>query len=180
MLHSIRNWSRQSIVAAVFAMGGYASAGPVIAQEFPNRPMRVLIGFPAGSGADVLGRHFTTKLQELSGQPVVVDNKPGANANIAIGLLKNSKPDGYTMLFVANANMALNKWLFKSLPFDTVKDFTPVAAWAQLGFVVVVAPDAKVNSMNDLTALVKSKPQAKYGTTNQTAIVSTAYYMQLA
>jgi tripartite-type tricarboxylate transporter receptor subunit TctC len=112
MLRSNRTWSRQSIAAIAVATCGFAFASPVMAQEFPNRPMRVLIGFPAGSGADVLGRHFTTKLQELSGQPVVVDNKPGANANIAIGLLKNSKPDGYTMLFVANANMALNKWLF--------------------------------------------------------------------
>ena len=157
-----------------------AAAALASAQDFPSRPMRVLIGFPAGSGADILGRHFTNKLQELSGQPVVVENRPGANSNIAIGLVKNARPDGYTMLLVANANMALNKWLFKSLPFDTVKDFTPVAAWAQLGFVVVVAPDSRHSSMADLTAFLRGRPQNKYGTTNQTAIVSTAYYMQLA
>lgn len=167
-------------LAAVATLAAAAIAPAAISQEFPSRPMKVLIGFPAGSGADILGRHFTTKLQELSGQPVVVENRPGANSNIAIGLVKNSKPDGYTMLFVANANMALNKWLFKSLPFDTVKDFTPVAAWAQLGFVFVVAPNSKINSIAELTAFLKSNAQAKYGTTNQTAIVSTAYYMQLA
>jgi tripartite-type tricarboxylate transporter receptor subunit TctC len=171
------------VAAAALAAAGIAAgidARPAAAQDFPNRAMRVLIGFPAGSGADILGRHFTTKLAELSGQPVVVENRPGANSNIAIGLVKNSKPDGYTMLLVANANMALNKWLFKSLPFDTVKDFTPVAAWAQLGFVFVVSPSSKINSIAELTQFLKSNPQAKYGTTNQTAIVSTAYYMQLA
>jgi len=180
MRSPIKAWSRRRVVGAIAALSAVLPGVSAIAQEFPTRPMRVLIGFPAGSGADILGRHFTNKLQELSGQHVVVDNKPGANSNIAIGLLKNSKPDGYTILLVANANMALNKWLFKSLPFDTVKDFTPVAAWAQLGFVFVVAPDSKISSIADLTALLKSKAQAKYGTTNQTAIVSTAYYMQLA
>ena len=150
------------------------------AQDFPSRPMRVLIGFPAGSGADILGRYFTTKLQEVSGQPVIVDNKQGANSNIAIGLAKNAKPDGYTMLFVANSNMAMNKWLFKSLPFDTVKDFTAITSFAQLGFVVVVAPDSKHATLADLTAFLKTRAQNKYGTTNQTAIVSTEYYRQLA
>ena len=170
---------------ALFAAAALASALPLstltaAAQDFPSRPMRVLIGFPAGSGADILGRYFTTKLQEMSGQPVIVDNKPGANSNIAIGLAKNAKPDGYTILFVANSNMAMNKWLFKSLPFDTVKDFTAITSFAQLGFVVVVAPDSKHATLADLTAFLKTRPQNKYGTTNQTAIVSTEYYRQLA
>ena len=175
------NLTRRSLsagLAAAAALG--AVAAPAMAQDFPNRPLRVVIGFPAGSGADILGRNFTNKLQQVSGQPVVVENRPGANSNIAIGTVKNAKPDGYTMLFVANSNMAMNKWLFKSLPFDTVKDFTPVAAWAQLGFVVVVAADSKHNTLDDLTKFLKSRPQNKYGTTNQTAIVSTEYYRQLA
>ena len=167
--------------AAAFAAFAALTSG-ASAQDFPDgkRPLRVVIGFPAGSGADILGRNITNKLQEVSGQTVVVENRPGANSNIAIGTVKNSKPDGYTMLFVANSNMAMNKWLFKSLPFDTVKDFTAVAAWAQLGFVVVVAPDSKHNNLDDLTKFLKSRPQNKYGTTNQTAIVSTEYYRQLA
>jgi tripartite-type tricarboxylate transporter receptor subunit TctC len=177
MPHTI---ARRSLLGAAAAATALALAGPVVAQEFPSRPMKVVIGFPAGSGADILGRNFTNKLQELSGQPVIVENRPGANSNIAIGVVKNSKPDGYTMLFVANSNMAMNKWLFKSLPFDTIKDFTPVAAWAQLGFVVVVGADSKHKTLADLTAFLKSRPQNKYGTTNQTAIVSTEYYRQLA
>ncbi len=172
---------RRAVLAGVAAAASLPFvAVNATAQDFPSRAMRVVIGFPAGSGADILGRTFTNKLQELSGQPVVVENKPGANSNIAIGTVKNSKPDGYTMLFVANSNMAMNKWLFKSLPFDTVKDFTPVAAWAQLGFVVVVAADSKHNNLADLTTFLKSRPQNKYGTTNQTAVVSSEYYRQLA
>ena len=178
MTHSI---DRRSVLAGGAATTAVVAAGgPVLAQEFPSRPLRVVIGFPAGSGADLLGRNITNKLQEISGQAVVVENRPGANSNIAIGTVKNAKPDGYTMLFVANSNMAMNKWLFKSLPFDTVKDFTPVAAWAQLGFVVVVAPDSKHNTLADLITFLKSRPQNKYGTTNQTAIVSTEYFRQLA
>jgi tripartite-type tricarboxylate transporter receptor subunit TctC len=101
--------SRLGWFGAVIGMSaalGAAVAPSVAQQDFPNRPMRVLIGFPAGSGADILGRYFTTKLQEVSGQSVVVENKPGANSNIAVGLVANAKPDGYTMLFVANSNMA--------------------------------------------------------------------------
>ncbi len=171
---------RMTLATAAIAAALPLTAGIAQAQDFPSRPMRVVIGFPAGSGADILGRNFTHKLQEISGQPVVVENRPGANSNIAIGTVKNSKPDGYTMLFVANSNMAMNKWLFKSLPFDTIKDFTAVASWAQLGFVVVVAADSKHNTLDDLTKFLKTRPQNKYGTTNQTAIVSTEYYRQLA
>ena len=171
---------RRGLLAGATAAVAMAAAGMAQAQDYPNRPLRVVIGFPAGSGADILGRHFTNKLQEFSGQPVVVENKPGANSNIAIGLVKNAKPDGYTMLFVANSNMAMNKWLFKSLPFDTIKDFTAVASWAQLGFVVVVAADSKHGTLDDLTKFLKSRPQNKYGTTNQTAVVSSEYYRQLA
>ncbi len=172
--------SRCAALAATALAALLPLAHTASAQDFPSRPLKVVIGFPAGSGADILGRNFTNKLQQVSGQTVIVENRPGANSNIAIGTVKNSKPDGYTMLFVANSNMAMNKWLFKSLPFDTIKDFTAIASWAQLGFVVVVGADSKHNTLADLTALLKSKPQNKYGTTNQTAIVSTEYYRQLA
>ena len=169
-------WFASRIVVA--ALGLSVSAGIAAAQDFPSRTIHVVIGFPAGSGADILGRFFTNKLQEASGQPVIVDNKPGANSNIAIGLVKNAKPDGYTMLFVANSNMAFNKFLFKSLPFDTIKDFAPVHALAQLGFVVTLSPNSPNKTMADLTTFLKSRPQNKYGTTNQTAILSSESYRQ--
>src|SRR5215475_5372430 len=114
--------SIRTLIAFVAALALGVMAGAARAQDYPTRPLRVLIGFPAGSGADILGRYFTTKLAELSGQSVIVENKPGANSNIAMSLVANAKPDGYTILFVASSNMAGSRFLFKNPPFDTLKD----------------------------------------------------------
>ena len=150
------------------------------AADYPKQPMRIYIGFPAGSGADILGRYFTNKVQQVSNGTVIVENKPGANSNIALGLVAKAKPDGYSILFVANSNMAGSRYLFKDLPFDTVKDFVPAASFAQIVFVVVVAPDSKHKSLAELTAFLKSTDRAKYGYTNQTAILSTELYKAMA
>jgi tripartite-type tricarboxylate transporter receptor subunit TctC len=166
-------------MAAAGALG--AGATPAWAQqEYPNRPIRVLIGFPAGSGADILGRYFTAKVGEMAGQTIIVENKPGANSNIAAGLVANAKPDGYTALFIANSNMAGNRFLFKDLPFDTVKDFVPAASFAQIAFVVVVGANSPHKSVADLTAYLKAHTKNRYGVTNQTAIIATEYFRQVA
>ncbi|MDH7797984.1 MULTISPECIES: tripartite tricarboxylate transporter substrate binding protein [unclassified Beijerinckia] len=144
--------------------------------EYPAQPIHIYIGFPAGSGADILGRYFTNKLAEISPKPIVVENRPGATSNIAVGLVAKAKPDGYSVLFVANSNMAGSRYLFKSLPFDTVTDFTPAASFAQIVFVIVVAPDSKYNSVAELTAFLKTTDRAKYGYTNQTAQLAAELY----
>ncbi len=167
-------------VALVCAIGSFVIAGAAAAQDYPIRPMRVVIGFPAGSGADILGRYFTAKLADLSGQAVIVENKPGANANIAISLVANAKPDGYTILFVASSNMAGSRFLFKNLSFDTVRDFVPAASFAQIAFVLTVGPKSPNQSVAELTAYLKSHQQNWYGVTNQTAILATEYYKQIA
>jgi tripartite-type tricarboxylate transporter receptor subunit TctC len=163
------------------AFGVVLLAAPAAAQQdYPNRPIHVFIGFPAGSGADILGRYFTTHLEKLAGKPVIVENKPGANSNIAAGLVAKAKPDGYSVLFVANSNMAGSRFLFKNLPFDTVKDFVPAATFASIAFVVTVGAKSPIKTMADLTAYLKSRKQNKYGTTNQTAILASEYYKQVA
>jgi tripartite-type tricarboxylate transporter receptor subunit TctC len=170
-------------LAAAFGMSALAfgaSTPPAVAQDYPTRPLHVFIGFPAGSGADILGRYFTAQMEKLAGKPVVVENKPGANSNIAAGIVANAKPDGYSILFVANSNMAGSRYLFKNLPFDTVKDFTPAATFAQIAFVLVVGGKSPIKSVAELTAYLKSRSQNKYGTTNQTAILATEYYKQVA
>ena len=170
-------------LAAAFGMSALtlgASTPPAVAQDYPTRPLHVFIGFPAGSGADILGRYFTAQMEKLAGKPVVVENKPGANSNIAAGIVANAKPDGYSILFVANSNMAGSRYLFKNLPFDTVKDFTPAATFAQIAFVLVVGGKSPIKSVAELTAFLKSRSQNKYGTTNQTAILATEYYKQVA
>jgi tripartite-type tricarboxylate transporter receptor subunit TctC len=150
---------------------------PAFAQaDWPARAMHIFIGFPAGSGADILGRYFTNKISEVSGRPVVVENRPGANSNIAAGLVKNARPDGYNLLFIASSNMAANPFLFKQQPFDPVNDFVPAGTFAQIVFVLVVRPDSPFNSVDDLVKHLKSKKQNRYGTTNQTAIMSTELF----
>ncbi|MDB5579797.1 MAG: Tripartite-type tricarboxylate transporter, receptor component TctC [Bradyrhizobium sp.] len=156
--------------------GAFAQA----AADYPKSPLHIYIGFPAGSGADILGRYFTNKLQEVAGKPVIVENRPGATSNIALGLVAKAKPDGYSILFVANSNMAGSRYLFKDLPFDTVKDFTASATFAQIVFVVVVAPDSKFKTMAELTAFLKTTDRAKYGYTNQTALLSAELYKSMA
>lgn len=164
-------------LAGAFALA--AIAGAACAQDYPTRPMRVVIGFPAGSGADILGRYFTAKLADLSGQSVIVENRPGANANIALSLVANAKPDGYTILFAANSNMAGSRFLFKELSFDTIKDFVPAASFARIAFVMTVGANSPIKSVSELTAYLKSHQHNRYGVTNQTAILATEYYKQL-
>jgi tripartite-type tricarboxylate transporter receptor subunit TctC len=162
--------------AGALTLGGAGSAAFAQASDWPNGPLRIFIGFPAGSGADILGRYFTNKIAEIAGKPVIVENKPGANSNIAAGLVANAKPDGNSILFIASSNMAANPFLFKSLPFDTVKDFRAAGTFAQIVFVLVVKPDSPFNTIDDLVKHLKSKTQNKYGYTNQTAIMSTELF----
>src|SRR5262249_15784620 len=114
------------IVAALVA-----AAGPAVAQDYPSRPIRVVIPFAAGTGADIMGRSFAKGLQERAGQPAIVDNRPGNIGNLAPGLVRNAKPDGYTLLFASNSNMAFGIFLMKSPPFDTFRDFVAIHALAQ-------------------------------------------------
>lgn len=157
-----------------------ALAAPALADDYPNQPIHVELGFAAGSGADILTRYFTDKLQGLAKQPVIVDNKPGATGNIALRAAAEAKPDGYTLIFTANSNMAGSRFLFKDLPFDTLKDFVPIASFAQITFVMVVSPKSPINSVADLTAYLKAKKGALSGYTNQTGQLSTEYYKQIA
>ena len=163
------------------AVIGVALASAAAAQDaYPDRPIHVNLGFAAGSGADILTRYFTQKLETLAKQPIIVDNKPGATGNIALRATAEAKPDGYTLVFTANSNMAGSRYLFKELPFDTLKDFNPIASFAQIAFVMVVSPKSPINSVAELTAHLKSKKDSLYGYTNQTAQLSTEYYKQIA
>ncbi len=150
------------------------------ADVYPSRPVHVSIGFPAGSGADILCRYFARALEEKARQPFIVENRPGATGNIALRFIARAEPDGYNILMTANSNMAGSRYLFKDLAFDTLKDFKAVGSYAQIAFVVVVAPNSPVNSIADLVAKLKSKPNNLHGYTNQTAQLSSELFKQLA
>lgn len=165
---------------AIFVAGLAMFTGVTSARaDYPDKPIHIVIGFPPGSGADILGRYFANALAKLSGGTVVVDNKPGATSNIAIGDVARAPKDGYTVLFIADSNMAGSRYLFKSLPFDTLKDFTPVASFAQIAFVMVISPTSPIKTVSDLVAHLKDKKDNIYGYTNQTALLSTEYFKQL-
>jgi tripartite-type tricarboxylate transporter receptor subunit TctC len=172
---------RHRISTAIAAAGMLLLAAPAMAQDtYPDRPIHVVLGFSAGSGADILGRYFAHQIEVLGKQPVIVDNKPGATGNIALRFVAQAKPDGYNILFTANSNMAGSRYLFKDLPFDTLKDFIPVGSFAQIAFVVVVSPNSPYKNIAELTAHLKEKKDNIFGYTNQTAQLSGEFYKQLA
>ena len=146
---------------------------------WPTRPVQVNIGFAPGSGADILGRYFARKLEEKAGQGFVVVNRAGATGNIALRTVAPATPDGYTILFTANSNMAGSRYLFKDLPFDTLKDFMPIASFAQIAFILVVSPKSPLNSITELVAHLKKKGDTLYGYTNQTAQLSSELFKQM-
>lgn len=166
-----------AVMLTAFAFPAHAQGYP---ERYPERAIHTIVGFAPGSGADTIARYFSGRLADLTGRPVIVDNKPGATANIALGLAARAKPDGYTIAYGSNSNMAGNRFLFKDLSFDTVTDFTPLALISQTTFLLVVAPDSRLATIADLTAHLKATQRAKYAYTNQTSRLATEYYKTLA
>jgi tripartite-type tricarboxylate transporter receptor subunit TctC len=158
---------RRRSALAVFALL-LAQPTAVSAQQYPARPITVICGYSAGTGADVLARYFAEKLRVLSGQPVVVENKVGALTVVAGEAAAKAKPDGYTIYITAgNASLAAPPHLFKKLPFDPIADFTPVTTLITLPFVLTVGPDSKIRTVSELTAHLKArgdKATYAYGT----------------
>lgn len=160
----------------------FAAAMPVAAADYPTRPVRMLLGYPAGSGIDNVARQVAAGLERELKQPVVVENKAGALGNLAADFVAKSAPDGYTILFTPNSTHAANVHLFKKLPFDPIGDFMPVGTVASLGFVLLVAPEhTKVDSVAQLTAMLKRDPgKYSWGSGNATGQVAGELYKTLA
>lgn len=128
-----------------------------LAQGYPNKPVHVIVSFTAGSATDILARTYGQKLSEIWGQPVVVENKPGAGGTIGEAVVAKSAPDGYTLL-VNSAAQAYNPSIYQNLSFDTVKDFVDIAALGGQPNVLVVAPSAGIKTVAELIAQAKQKP----------------------
>ena len=152
-------------------------APPAAAQDYPTRPIHVVVGFAAGSGADIGVRHVATRMAEIAKATVVVENKPGAGSNIAVGVVANAKPDGYTMLMAASSAMAGSRYLYKDFKIDTEAAFEPVATLWRATFILAVDPKSPIISVADLTAYLKATPKTLHGYTNQTGQLAAAYYL---
>jgi len=128
-------------------------------QAFPSKPVKIVVPFTAGSATDILARTFGQKLSELWGQPVIVENRPGAGGTIGAGIVAKSPPDGYTLL-VHSAAQAVNASIYATLPYDTTKDFVEVATLGGQPNVLVVAPSTGFKTVADLVAAAKKSPGA--------------------
>jgi tripartite-type tricarboxylate transporter receptor subunit TctC len=151
-----------SVAAAALLAAPIAPALGATASEeaarFPERPIRLLVGFAPGGGTDTTARAISNKLSQSLGQQVVVDNRPGAAGNIAAHIVSKANPDGYTLLMGTIAALAINPTLYGNLPFDPVRDFAPITQAVNSTNVLVVHPSVKANSVKDLIGLAKASP----------------------
>ena len=128
------------------------------AQTYPAKPIRIVVGFPPGGGNDIIARMVGAKMQETWGQPVIIDNKPGANSIIAAEFVAKSAPDGYTLLVNATGGMSVNPVLYAKLPYDSLKDFVAISMVGSFPLVLVVHPSVPANSVQELVAYAKANP----------------------
>lgn len=161
---------------AAFAAALLLSAG-ALAQAYPNKVVKLVVPFAAGSGTDAVARIAAQNLTDVFGQQVIVENKPGANGAIAAEFVARSAPDGYTLFITTNTTHSANPSLMKKINYDPVKDFAPVSRMGNLPFMLVVNPDLPVKSVKDLIDYAKKNPgKVSYGTGNSTGIVAGATF----
>jgi tripartite-type tricarboxylate transporter receptor subunit TctC len=153
-VHTIRNIAAIAI-ATFFALLPLSAAR---AQEFPNKPIKFIVPFPPGSGTDTSARYFGKKLSELTGQPVVVENRAGANGFIAVKAVLTAPSDGYTVFIGSNSTLAVNVALFKQLPYDPVTDFSPLSMLMRAPALLIVPASSPYKTTTDLIAAAKAQP----------------------
>jgi len=144
----------RGLAAGIVAMVSGASD----AQTYPVKPLRLIVPFPPGGSIDPVARMLAPKLAESFGQQVVVDNRPGANGAIGTELLAKSAPDGYTLVLLGGGTHVINALLVRNLPYDSVRDFAPVATVQRSDYVLVVHPSLPVGNLKQLIALAKARP----------------------
>jgi tripartite-type tricarboxylate transporter receptor subunit TctC len=185
--HEIAAFPGGRLAAAVLFCAGVGSLVPVtqaLAQSggYPSRPIRLIVPLPAGGPTDILARLVATPLQERLGQPVVVDNRPGASGNIGADLAAKSAPDGHTLFAGTSGPLANNVSLYAKLPFDPVRDFAPIALVATAPFVLAVHPSVPVTSVKEFIAYAKARPgKLNFGAVpGAAAHLATAMFLMLA
>lgn len=140
-------------VCMLFALG-HAVVG---AQDYPTKPVRIVVPFSAGGGTDLIGRLLAKEMSEVLGQTMLIDNRTGAGGQIGIEIVTRANPDGYTMLFI-NQSIATNESVYAKLKYSALRDFTPVSRISELHFILAVHPSLPVNSVKELTAYAKARP----------------------
>lgn len=142
---------------ALFALG-VVTAAAAWSQAYPSRSVRVVVPFAAGSATDIMARILADEMRAAFDQPFIVDNRPGASAQIGAEFVAKSAPDGYTLFVTTNTSHAANPHLFKKLSYDPIKDFTPVANVMRIPVIIVVSPKLGVNTLQELVDYGKANP----------------------
>jgi tripartite-type tricarboxylate transporter receptor subunit TctC len=138
---------------------------PSLAQAaaYPSQTIKMIVPYPAGGTTDFLGRLVADRIQSGLGATVIVENKPGAGTTLGAELVAKAAPDGYTLLMATSTTLAINKTLYRNLPYDPVKDFTPIALVAGVPFALIVNPSLPVKTLSEFIAYAKSNPGLAYG-----------------
>src|SRR5919108_4977971 len=136
-----------------------ALAAPAAAQNYPAKPIHLIVPFPPGGGTDLFSRAIAAKLTETLNWTIVVDNKPGAGGNLGVDAAVKSPPDGYTMVMGQTSDLAVNPTLYRKLPYDPLKDLAPVVLVASAPIIIVVSDKSPYRSLADIVAAAKEKPE---------------------
>ena len=143
--------------AALLAVAGSWAQSPAGAGDYPNKIIKLIVPFTAGSATDIMARIIGERLSASMGQSIVVENRPGAGGTLGAGQVAKSEPDGYTLLVVSTGHV-VNPALYGSLSYDTIGDFAGVSPWAALPNVLVVGAASPIKSVSELIAIAKAKP----------------------
>lgn len=150
--------------AVVVAGGGLATGAGAVAQEYPDSSVTMFVGFAPGGGSDVTGRIISEALEERLGEPVVVENRPGAGSTIAADHVANSEPDGYTLMYMSSDGISLGAALRPDLTYEPLEDFDFIARMVGFPYIIAVHPDVPVESLEDLVEYAEENPNAiRYG-----------------
>ena len=147
-----------ALLLAITAAAGAQPSSPNSGQHWPQRPVRIVVGFPPGGGIDVVARLLAVRLSDGLGQQVIVDNRPGANGIVATDIVAKSNPDGHTVFIGTTGNLSLNPVLAGNLPFNIERDLTPIMQTSSVPFLLYVQPKLPVKSLDELIAHIKANP----------------------
>ena len=166
---------------AIAVAAAALAAVPALAQDFPARPITFVVPFAAGSATDQIARAIGQGVSEASKQPVTIDNKPGASGFIAAQQVAKAAPDGYTVLITTNTTHAANEHLFKSLPYDPVKEFSPVTLLGKGGQIMIVNPKVEATTVGEFVALAKKNPgKLSFGSGSSSSRIAGELLQQMA
>src|ERR1700710_1328158 len=154
---------REAIAGCGGALTWLAGSSALAQSAYPGRTIKMIVPYPAGGTTDLLGRLIADQFKSGFGATVIVENKPGAGTTLGAEQVAKSEPDGYTLLLATSTTLAINKTLYKNLPYDPVKDFTPIALVAGVPFALIINPTIPAKTLPEFIAYAKSKPGLAYG-----------------